>query len=58
MITAKTQKKLEAAFEASETMFAEFMDATVCIRDQVPIYKDAIAKVRAAKRAMYKEIGE
>ena len=52
----KVDKKLEArliaALDAADVMYAEFMDASCTIQEQVAIYKAAHAKVRAARKAL------
>lgn len=48
----KLEAKLIAALDAADSMYAEFMDASCLISDQVAIYKAAYAKVKAARKAL------
>jgi ABC-type Fe3+-citrate transport system substrate-binding protein len=50
----KNIAKIEAGLAAADAMYAEFMDATRTISDQVQFYKDAHKKVKAAKTALAK----
>ena len=48
----KLEARLIAALDAADVMYAEFMDASCTIQEQVAIYKAAHAKVRAARKAL------
>lgn len=48
----KLLAKLDAALDAADTMYVEFMDASCSIAEQIPIYKAAHAKVKAARKAL------
>ncbi len=49
---SKLRTKIEAALDAADTMYSEFMDASCNVRDQIDIYKVAHAKVNAARKAL------
>lgn len=49
---AKLRAKPEAALDAADTMYNEFMDASCTVADQYHIYKAAGAKVKAARKAL------
>jgi hypothetical protein len=51
-MTPKEKAKLEAALDAADTMYAEFMEASCQVIDQVAIYKAAHAKVKAARKVL------
>ncbi len=51
-IDAKTLAKIKAALDAADAMYAEFMEPTRSLHDQVPLYKAAHAKVKAARKAI------
>lgn len=55
MSEPKTHKAVLAALDAADIMFSEFMDATCSISEQIPIYKTAHAKVKAARKLLQKE---
>lgn len=49
----KQLDKIEVGLVAAEAMYAEFMEATRTGTDEeVPFYKDAYKKVKAAKNAL------
>jgi hypothetical protein len=50
----QTLAKVTAALDAADIMYAEFMDATCSISEQVAIYKAAHTKVKAARKAIGK----
>jgi hypothetical protein len=54
-VDRKLLVKIEAALDAADTMYNEFMEATCCVADQYHIYKAAGAKVRAARKALKAE---
>lgn len=50
----KLQKTIIAALDAGQAMFDEFYDPKLLRENQVGFYKQQIAKVKAARRAMQK----